>query len=318
MQLSITVEGLFGLNWDRWKQLSTIIEQAGFHGQYCSDHFLYSNPPDVDSLEVFTALTYLADHSQHVQIGTMVSPLSFRDPLMLARQAMAINDLCAGRMILGIGTGWMEREHTIYGYQLGTIKERMDRLEEGVQIIHQLTRQTDPLTFTGQYYQLQSARLLPQSQYPLRILIGGNGKKRTLPLVAKYADVWNAQWLSLDDLRERNDYLNDLLEKEGRRPQDVKRTCIRVLWCWRDDAEREHTAEAYRRVSNVVPTLPTDELVQLFRENLNAICGTPDEVIEQLKSFEEAGIEEVIWQYITLDTPELLEIVADSLLPHLH
>lgn len=318
MQLSITVEGLFGLNWDRWKQLSTVIEQAGFYGQYCSDHFLYSNPPDVDSLEVFTALTYLADHSQNVQIGTMVAPLSFRDPLMLARQAMAINDLCGGRMILGIGTGWMEREHSIYGYQLGTIKERMDRLEEGAQIIHHLTRQTEPLTVTGQYYQLQSARLLPQSKYPLRILIGGNGKKRTLPLVAKYADVWNAQWMSLDDLRERNDYLNDLLEREGRRPQDVKRTCIRALWCWRDDAERERTADAFRRVKSITPDMPTDELVTFFRERLSAICGTPDEVIDQLKLFEQAGIEEVIWQYITLDTPELLEIVGESVLPLLH
>src|SRR5215217_2424797 len=99
MHISITVEGMFGLNWARWKNLIDAAEQAGFYGLYGSDHFVFANGPDTPSLEVYTALTYLADHSKRLNIGTMVSPLSFRDPVLMARQAMAINDLSEGRMV---------------------------------------------------------------------------------------------------------------------------------------------------------------------------------------------------------------------------
>ncbi len=316
MQLSISVEGLFGLNWPRWKMLAQAVEQSGFSSLYCSDHFLYLNPPDVDSLEVYTALTYLADHSQRVNIGTMVSPLSFRDPVMMARQAMAINDLSEGRMILGVGAGWIEREHMMFGYDLGDVKTRMDRLEEGLEVITRLTRSDEPVTFAGRFYRLREARLQPRSKHPLRLLIGGNGRRRTLPLVARYADIWNAPWMTPDEIRECNTLLDNLLHKQGRQPGDLKRTAIRVIYCWRNDTERERIADAYRRVANLVPPLPTSELIPFFKENFAALCGTPDEVIEQLRGFEAVGIEELVWQYVTLDSLDPLEVVAEVVLPH--
>jgi hypothetical protein len=101
MKLSISVEGLFGLTWSGWKSLTSEIEQLGFYGSYCSDHFAPWDAPIVDSPDVFIALTYLASHSQQLQMGTMVSPLTFRDPVMMARQAVAIDELSGGRMILG-------------------------------------------------------------------------------------------------------------------------------------------------------------------------------------------------------------------------
>ena len=316
MELSISVEGLFGLNWTRWKQFVKTVEEAGFPGLYCSDHFLYLEPPQVDSLEVYVALTYLADHSQRVRIGTMVSPLSFRDPVMMTRQAMAINDLSGGRMILGVGTGWAEREHTMFGYHLGDVKTRMDRLEEGLEVISRLMRSDEPVSFEGNFYQLREALLLPRPEHRLRLLIGGNGKRRTLPLVARYADVWNAQWTTVEELRERNVLLDDLLRKEGRQPRDLRRTGIRLLVCWRNDKEREQVIDAYRRVPGLLlPSLPTNDLISFFRQELGAVCGTPEEVVEQLHAFEAAGIEELMWQYVTLDTLEPLEIVAEAVLP---
>ncbi len=120
MEISITVEG-FGLAWDGWKRLITRLESDGYAGIFKCDHFRIFDPPYQDHLEVYVALTYLATHLPRVHFGTMVSPLSFRDPVMMARQAMAIDDLSGGRMILGLGAGWMETEHKAFGYKLGSV-----------------------------------------------------------------------------------------------------------------------------------------------------------------------------------------------------
>ena len=99
-------------------------EARGFSGLYRSDHFTMPDPPDEDSLECVVSLAYLADHSSRVRFGPLVAPLSFRDPVMLARQAAALDDLSGGRMVLGVGTGWLEREHSLFGYELEDLQTR--------------------------------------------------------------------------------------------------------------------------------------------------------------------------------------------------
>ena len=107
--LSIMIEGQHGLTWPRWKRLVTEVERLGFAGLFRSDHFTNAQPPDKDSLELVTSLTYLADHTERIHFGPLVAPFSFRNPVMLARQAAALDDLSGGRMILGVGAGWQER-----------------------------------------------------------------------------------------------------------------------------------------------------------------------------------------------------------------
>ena len=123
--LSISLEGWFGLTWSHWKRLVTEVEPLGFTGLFLSDHFLLQEPPAQPSLELVVALSYLADHTQRIQFGSMVAPLSVRDPVMLARQAAALDDLSGGRMILGVGAGWNEAEHAMFGYELGDMTTRM-------------------------------------------------------------------------------------------------------------------------------------------------------------------------------------------------
>ena len=313
MQISITAEGMFGLNWSRWKRLIEAVEQAGFYGLYSSDHFAVDS--ETPSLEVYTALTYLADHSKRLNIGTMVSPLSFRDPVVMARQATAINDLSEGRMVLGLGAGWNESEHKMFGYALHDIKTRMDHLEEGLKVIRQLTESETPVTFEGQYYQMHEAFPLTHSSHKLRLLVGGSGKPRNLLLTARYADVWTVQGVTPAEVRERNQALDDLLIKEGRQPKDVKRTLTRSIVCWRDEVELGKVADAYRRLRQI--PLPADnaEFARVCKENFGAITGTPDQIIPEFKAYEEAGIEEVMLQYLPIDGLELLEAIAGSVLP---
>ncbi|TMF51061.1 MAG: LLM class flavin-dependent oxidoreductase, partial [Chloroflexi bacterium] len=191
--ISIQIEGQDGLTWPRWKKLVAEVEALGFAGLYRSDHFTNGRPPDKAALETIVSLSYLAGNTQRVHFGPLVAPLSFRHPALLARQAAALDDLSGGRMILGVGAGWQEREHQLFGFDLGDIPTRMARLEEGLEVITRLLKSDEPVTFEGRFFQLRGATLLPRPQRPggPSILLGGNGVKRTLPLVARYADIWN-------------------------------------------------------------------------------------------------------------------------------
>jgi alkanesulfonate monooxygenase SsuD/methylene tetrahydromethanopterin reductase-like flavin-dependent oxidoreductase (luciferase family) len=202
------------LTWDSWQQLTGRIEQLGYDGITSSDHF---GAPQFgsNSLEVFTALTELAVRVPRIHFSTLVAPFSFRDPVMIARQAMAIDALSGGRMILGLGAGWNVTEHKTYGYPLGDMKSRMDRFEEGLAVTTQLVRSKGPVSFEGQYYQLHEAELAPRPVKPTLILVGGGGPRRTMPLVARYADIWNF-FGPLETFQERSSLLDSLLAAEGK------------------------------------------------------------------------------------------------------
>ncbi|MEZ4517315.1 MAG: TIGR03560 family F420-dependent LLM class oxidoreductase [Chloroflexota bacterium] len=193
MEVAIMVEGQNGLNWPRWQRIAAAVEDLGFVGLYRSDHYTNANPPDLDSLELWVSLTWLASHTSRIEFGPMVSPVSFRHPTMTARMAAAVDDLSGGRLHLGLGAGWQVREHTNYGWDLLDIPARFERFEEGLEVVSRLLQSDTPVDFSGDYYQLHDAILLPRPQRPggPPILIGGNGPKRTLPLVVRYAQEWN-------------------------------------------------------------------------------------------------------------------------------
>lgn len=318
MELAITIEAMSGLTWPLWKRFVAEIEPMGFDGLFRSDHFTWPMPPDMNSLELIVSLTYLAHQSQRVHFGSMVAPLSFRDPVFLARQAMAIDDLSDGRMILGVGTGWVEREHTMFGYNLGDVPTRMDRLEEGLAILSQLIRSDEPVTFVGRFYHLQEAELLPRPQRPTPILVGGNGPKRTLPLVARYADIWNCQIATPEFFRERSALLDELLREEGRQPADVKRTLMVPVMCWRDQDELERRMARLRSGIPYFASMSTEELIDFYRTTLTGILGTPDYVIEQLRMYADAGVEEMIMQWFGMNDVEGVAILAEHVLPYVN
>lgn len=245
IDISIMIEGQNGLTWPRWKRIVAEVEDLGFAGLFRSDHFTNAQPPDKDSLEMIVSLVYLADHTQRIHFGPLVAPFSFRNPALLARQAAAIDDLSNGRMYLGIGAGWQDREHSHFGFDLGSVAERMQRFEEGIEVVTSLLNSGEPVNFDGKFYHLEDAILLPRPQRPggPRILIGGSGPKRTLPLVVRYADTWNAVFLTPDEFRERSSILDRLLEQAGRSPQEIRRTLMRSLEL--DGASIEDQIPAY-------------------------------------------------------------------------
>ena len=313
--IAIMIEGQMGLTWPRWQRLCAEVEALGFAGLFRSDHFTNPAPPDQEALETIVSLAYLADHTQRIHFGPLVAPVSFRDPIMLARQALAIDDLSGGRLVLGLGTGWQAREHDTFGYVLGDTATRLARLEEALEVVTRLLRDDDPVSFEGRFYRLREARMLPRPQRPggPPILIGGNGPQRTLPLVARYADWWNALALDRATFRERSARLDELLRAAGRQPGDVRRTVMRTVHFGRDLGEVERRLRG--RLRPELAGRPIAEAVDVLRGEGRAIVGTPDEIVEQIALDAAAGVEQLMLQWFDLDDLDGLRAFAASVLP---
>ena len=310
--ISIMIEGQDGLTWPRWQRIAAEVERLGFAGLFRSDHFTNSEPPDKDSLEMVVSLAYLGGNTNRIHFGPLVAPFSFRNPALLARQAAAIDDLSGGRLILGLGAGWQAREHRLFGFDLGDVPSRMARFEEGLEVVTRLLRSDAPVTFEGRFYQLRGATLLPRPQRPggPAIMIGGNGPKRTLPLAARYADVWNGVFVSPEEFRAKSTMLDDLLAAAGRKPGDVRRTVMTNLQFGRDQAALEQKLDALRRDDPDLAGMSSQALVDTLRRERNLIVGTPDLVAEQIADYARAGAEELMLQWIDQDDIEGLRAFA--------
>lgn len=314
-KVSIMIEGQNGLTWPLWKQLVHEVETLGFAGLFRSDHFTNARPPDKDSLEMIVSLTYLADHTERIHFGPLVAPFSFRNPMLLARQAAAIDDLSNGRMILGLGAGWQEREHRLFGFELGDIPTRSSRFAEGLEVTSRLLKSAEPVSYEGQFYQLREATLLPRPQRSggPRILIGGNGPKRTLPLAARYATIWNAVMIPPEEFRQRSALLDTLLVAVGRQPGDVQRTMMHPINFGRDKAELERRLR-WRANNPELANLSLDEAVDHLVQQ-HEIVGTPDMVVEQIQTYAAAGVEELMLQWLDINDVDGLRALAKSVLP---
>jgi F420-dependent oxidoreductase-like protein len=306
IEIAVMVEGQNGLNWPRWQRLARVVEEAGYAGLYRSDHYTNANAPDIDSLEAWTSLTWLASHTERLEFGPLVSPVSFRHPTMLARMAAAVDDLSGGRLTLGLGAGWQEREHHNYGWELLEITERFRRFREGLEAVTLLLRSDEPVNYEGEYFPLNEAILLPR---PARkggppILVGGNGPKRTLPLAARYADEWNGVYLTPEKFGERSRQLDELLIAAGRQPGEVRRSVMAGVVFGRD--RREVDEKVSRRAGG---RYSAEEL-----RDRGLLVGTGDELLSRLQEYESAGLQRIMLQWLDLDDLDGLTAVAEAVL----
>ena len=308
IEVAIMIEGQNGLDWESWKNVARVVEDAGFVGLYRSDHFTNASPPDKSSLELWVSLTWLASHTNRIEFGPLVSPVSFRNPTLTARMAAAVDDLSGGRLTLGMGAGWQEREHNNYGWDLLELPERFDRFGEGLEVVTKLLGSDQPVSYEGSYYRIDEAILLPRPQRPggPPILIGGNGRTRTLPLVTKYADEWNGLPMPVEKYQELNQYLDQLSEVAGRNPKEIKRSML--IGCEYGRSEKE-TAELVDKRTDGKRT--AEELVKTF----GMAVGTSNQIVDHLGALADAGVQRVMLQWLALEDLDRLEAMAASVLP---
>ena len=207
-------------------------------------------------------------------------------------------------MHLGLGAGLQEREHRNYGFELGSIDERMQRFEEGLEVVTRLFR-NERASFDGDFYQIDDAVLKPKSRSGKgpSITIGGNGIKRTLPIAVQYADEWNGVFLTPEEFQQRSQRLDELLEEAGRDPETLRRTLM--LGCAYAENQQDADAKAKERGT---------QSAQELRERSIA-AGSAKELIPFLKEYEERGCQRVMLQWLELDNLKGLEAMGRALLP---
>ena len=303
MDIAIMIEGQNGLNWARWKAIAGAVESLGFAGLYRSDHYTNPDLPELDSLELWVSLTWLADNTERIEFGQLVSPLSFREPTMMARMASAVDDLSGGRLRLGLGAGWQVREHHNYGWDLMDIPGRFERLEDGLEIITRMLNSDEAASYEGRHYQMREGLMLPRPARPggPPITIGGNGPRRTLPLAARFADEWNAVYLPPAEFEIRSAQLDELILAAGRKPTAVRRTMM--IGCYL--APDEAAAIARAQGQNKTP--------QAIRERGLAF-GTLEQIKQVAQAHADAGVQCLMLQWIDLDDLKGLELLASALL----
>lgn len=306
MRIGLMIEGQWGLTWARWARLLERAEALDFDCVFRSDHYTIG-PPDEDSLETFISLTYAADHTRRIEFGPLVAPTTFRQPVLTARMAAQIDDLSGGRFVLGLGTGWHEREHQQFGIPFYDVATRYAMLEDALEITARLFVSDEPVSYEGNHFSLDGAILLPR---PARkggppILIGGNGMQKTLPLVARYANEWNGVHLNVSDYRQRMDRLDELLDAIGRPRSAVKRSMMTQCILGATDAEVKAKLGA-------MPDAP-DKLVEW-----NRVAGTPTQVVEHLGRYADAGMERIMLMWRDQEDVAGLELLAKEVLPHFH
>jgi F420-dependent oxidoreductase-like protein len=304
MDIALMIEGQEGLTWDRWMKIAHAAEALGFAGLYRSDHFTIPHHRHDDSLELWTSLTWLASHTQRIEFGPLVAPVSFRHPVFIARMGKDVDTLSGGRLTLGVGGGWQDLEHEMFGFPLLKGKGRFDRFHEGVEVIYRLLREPDPVTYDGEYYQLREAELLPPPMAPGRppLLIGGHGRTQTLPLAARLADEWNCAFKTADEYRDLNRHLDSLIEGEGRPLSSVRRSVMTNIMFAPDLAGLEAKAEA--RGSSVEA-----------ERRQPIIVGAGGDIIPELEAYAQAGAERIMLQWREFDDLDGIAALAETVLP---
>lgn len=311
MRIGLMVEGQNGLTWERWSHILSLAERLGFPTLFRSDHFFIG--PQRDSLEAYLSFVVAARETRRLRFGPLVTPVTFRHPVNVARMAAQIQLLSGGRFVLGLGAGWNEAEHRAYGIPFPPIRERFDRLEEAIQLTRALWTQS-PATFAGRFYRLEGADLLPKPEPLPPILIGGSGERRTLRLVARYADEWNAVNLSPEAYRAKLAVLERHCEAEGRDPSTIRRSLMAFAIIGPDQRAIDHATATIMRMFGA----PAGASLEDFRRAARArglIVGGTDEVVDRLGQLAELGVEEVQLQHFDFDSDDVPEYIAAELVP---
>ncbi len=315
-KLGIMIEGQEDLTWERWHRVAERTEALGFESIWRSDHLIPDVSDDTsEASEAWISLATLADRTSRLRFGPLVTPITFRHPAVLAKMAACVDQLSNGRLEFGLGAGWHDGEHAAFGVPYPNMAERFERLEESLQLTI-ATWTEDNVNYNGKHYQLEDITSYPkpaQDPYP-PIVVGGNGKKRTIPLAAKYGNEWNGTSQTPDEFKERRQLLRDLCQSYGRDPDSVRCSLMITLFTGRTDGELKSRIEKVAGIMTKSPRMAGATPESLTEQG--RLVGTPSQVVEKLQQYEEAGCERFMLQLFDYDDMDVLDIIAEDIMPH--
>jgi alkanesulfonate monooxygenase SsuD/methylene tetrahydromethanopterin reductase-like flavin-dependent oxidoreductase (luciferase family) len=300
------IEGQEGVTWEDWVALADACEEHGVESLFRSDHYISGFDESRPVLDAWATIAGLAARTTKLELGTLVSPGTFRHPSLLARNAATADEISGGRVVLGMGAGWMEREHEAYGFDFADTRERIARFAEQLEIVHGLFHD-DSVDFAGEHYRLQSAPGLERPD--LTILVGGSAKPGTTGPAVRFADEYNCVFGSFDDARERKQRLDLACERGGRDPATLRYSLMAPLVVGRDDREVQESA---RRIG---ARFGRDPQQVLERYAQSGPVGTVEQVVERLREIEELGFERVMLQHLAHQDLDAVALIGRELAP---
>jgi F420-dependent oxidoreductase-like protein len=315
MRFCLMLEGQEGVTWPDWLGAAHAAERLGFEAIFTSDHYLSvirHRDRDRGSSDAWTMLSALAASTETIRLGTMVSPITFRLPAVLAKAAVTVDRVSGGRVEIGMGAGWWEDEHRTHGFPFPDNPTRFDMLEEQLEIVHGLLVE-ERFSFQGKYYQLDAVPFAPkgvQEPHP-PIVVGGNGGPRIAALVSRWADEFNTVGPSPEQARERIRSVRDRLDADGR-AQDSLTTSV-MTWCYVGETEQDamRVIEKARGRAMRVARFE-DELDEL---RAHCVVGSVDQAVERLNAYAAAGVQRIMLNHELFDDLEMLEVLAERVFP---
>ena len=318
MRVCLMIEGQEGVTWEQWHTLGREVEDSGLEGLFRSDHYAGLMADDRlhgesgGSLDAWTQIAALGALTSRIRLGTLVSPITFRHPALLAKAVVTADHVSGGRVELGIGAGWNVREHEAYGFPFPELPERLNRLEEQLElVIRQWTE--NGVTHHGRHYRLDGLDALPKPVQRPRppVIVGGAAKPRMARLAARFADEYNTPFATVEQCRERRARILEACAEAGREPLvfSLMTGCVVA----------SDRAELRDRVKRLMERMRVeDDPDDFVRERGDVmILGTVDEVVERLQELEAAGVERIFLQHLAHDDVEMVRLLGSEVVPAL-
>lgn len=310
MQVCLMIEGQEDVTWDQWVALAETCERSGIPTLFRSDHYLsVMGMTERGSLDAWSTLCGLAAVTSVLRLGTLVSPATFRHPSVLAKAVVTADHISGGRVELGLGIGWLELEHTAYGFPFLDPRTRMDRFVEQLEIIHRSWTE-ESFSFEGEHYSIRDLPALPkplQEPHP-NLIVGGDAGRRSAAAAVRWANEYNTHTGRLQDCRERRAELDEACEKGGRDPSTLPLSLMTNCIVGRDQAEVERRARNQLEATGDGNADPEEFLASRGDAHL---IGTVEEVVDKLGRLEEAGVSRVMCQHLVHTDLEMVELLGE-------
>lgn len=312
MQVCLMIEGQEDVSWEQWVAIARACEEHGVPALFRSDHYmnLDGQSPERAALDAWGTLCALAAVTSGLRLGTLVSPATFRHPSNLAKLAVTADHISGGRIEVGLGAGWHEREHAAYGFPFPSTRERVEILEEQLQVLLGAWGEA-PFTFPGRHYRLEALEAQPKPVQRPRppLIMGGNAGPRSAALAAAYADEYNTAFASVDDVRARRQRIVEACSEAGR--EAIPFSIMTAVVAGRDEAElRERAGRLLERIGSA-----QDVEAFLADPPQPWIVGTVERAVEQLNVLREAGVSRIMCQQLLHDDLSAIELLGRELAP---
>ncbi len=314
VRFCLMIEGQQGVTWKHWLALAEAAERLGFEALFRSDHYFSSDGVGGrGSTDAWALLAALAAETERIRLGTLVSPVTFRLPSVLAKSAATVDEISGGRVEIGLGAGWWTEEHTQFGIPFPPTRERFEMLEEQLEIVHRLLTE-DRFSFEGTHYTLAEAECFPKPVQRPRppIVVGGKRVGAWMQrLIGAWADEFNTVGGSPDEVRERFGRARDGVAAAGREPDTLVTSMM--TWFFVATTEDEYLAKLERARSMDPTAGPFDK----YRADIEADCivGTAERAAETLSKYAAAGVQRIMLNHELYDDIEMLDLLATQVFP---